>query len=302
MYLHNQPQMHLILLLFGNNNNLNKFTMKKILILLASIVLFSCNDDDVKSIDQLNTGPKVVGFKSVFESVSYFSNQGVKDHVFPVKLIGLGNGSLPTTAITVDYEVDLVNSTAVEGVEFNFANATRKISILPGTDFATIDLKVNSGSLNPTSKTELILKLKQAAGANIAYESDILKVVFIGCNSQIGSLTGGNYTVTSTNAGGVVRAFTNEVITLIAPNTFRTGSTGTFSLATPTGSTGHGYDLVDVCGDVTIPNQNLFRFYSNIVSGTDAFSGNDGEVVSANLFRTRYAVSSQSTYLSEYVR
>lgn len=100
--------------------------MKKIVLLFSFILaLTSCSEGDVLETDNVASGPKIVGFQSQSESIAYFSDEGVQSHSFPVVLVGLGNGLLSTTDIPLQYEVDLVNSTAVEGVEFDFANSSQ---------------------------------------------------------------------------------------------------------------------------------------------------------------------------------
>lgn len=276
--------------------------MKKLLIVLSSLMIISCSDDDLLQNDVLVEGPKVVGFQSGFGSISYFEDLGVQDASFAIDVLANGNGRVTTTDLVVTYEVDLVNSTAVEGVEFDFADPSRKVTIKAGTRNTTVDLKVNTDSFNPVAKTALILKIVSVTGANISNNLGSIEINFVGCNSLLGSATGGPYNVTHTSATGAVRSYTGEFITLLEPNTFRTNSTGTFAPTTPAGSTGRGYDFVDICGEITIPNQQLFRFYSNTVDGTDAYDGLDGIVTSPTSFTTKYVVSSQTSFTSVYTR
>ena len=280
--------------------------MKKLLMLLiVAGAAFSCTDDDLKPEGDF-TGPKIVGFGNSFESVAYFEDEGVVGREFPVNIIGLGNGEVATEDIIVNYVIDTEGSTAVEGTEFNFTDTSGQIVIPAGSTFGMFPLNVNTGNFNPTEKTQLILKLTSASGETVVGEQySSLRIVFVGCQSQIATAAGTGYSLTVTNTtSGAVRVFPGvETITLTDINTFATTTTGTWllgQLASPT----QAFNFVDICGEITVPSQNLGNFYSNLVRGYSA-DGVDGMVVDADNFYIDYEitfVAGDQKYRAVYTR
>jgi hypothetical protein len=262
--------------------------MKKILSLFAiSTVLFSCTNDDIRIEHQLDSGSKIIGFSKSFETVSYFADEGQIQLGFPVSLIGSGNGQTLSAPIEIQYEVDLVNSTATEGVEFEFANTTGKITIPAGGTFADFPLLINTGQLNPTSKTELFINLTSASNSTVVgtqYQS--LKVIFVGCQS----LVAGDYTVSVKRADvATPYVFTGETVTATSVNNFITRTSGNYAFGVLQGTT-QGYNFVDICGEITIPQQQLAGIYSNLLRPNSANNGLDGTVTDINTFITKYEI------------
>ena len=255
--------------------------------------ILSCTDDDIRAEHKLDSGSKIVGFSKSFETVSYFSDEGQIQLGFPVTLIGSGNGQSLSAPIEVEYQVDLANSTATEGVEFNFANTTGKVTIPAGGTFAEFPLLINTGQLNPTMKTELVVKLTSASNSTVVgtqYES--LKVIFVGCQSLIAGPSGvGNYTVSVKRADlASPSVFTGETVTETSVNNFVTRTSGNYAFGVLSASTRQGYDFADICGEITIPEQNLASVYSNILRPNSANNGLDGTVTDINQFITKYEI------------
>jgi hypothetical protein len=262
--------------------------MKKILSLFAiSTVLFSCTNDDIRIEHQLDSGSKIIGFSKSFETVSYFADEGQIQLGFPVTLIGSGNGQVLSAPIEIQYEVDLANSTATEGVEFEFANTNGKITIPAGGTFADFPLLINTGQLNPTSKTELFINLVSASNSTVVgtqYQS--LKVIFVGCQS----LVAGDYTVSVKRADvATPYVFTGETVTATSVNNFITRTSGNYAFGVLQGTT-QGYNFVDICGEITIPQQQLAGIYSNLLRPNSANNGLDGTVTDINTFITKYEI------------
>jgi len=274
--------------------------MKKLMsLLILAAATVACTDDDIRTEQDFSNGPKVVGFASPFESVAYFEDLGAVERGFPVTIIGQGNGQNPTSPIVVHYEVDPA-STATEGTEFDFVDQSGIVTIQPNGTFANFPLLVNTGQLNPTQKTELILNLTSADGAVVGAQYNRLRIVFVGCQSQLA----GMYTTRCTRNDGFVRNFpAPEEIFLVDVNTFKTTTTGTYlpgSIAPD-----QGYNFIDICGDMTVPKQNLCQgTYSNEVYGlTD--DGTDGHMIDANTFEIRYEITfaaGNRQYVSKYTR
>lgn len=257
--------------------------MKKFMTLIIVAASFlSCSDDDIKVEQDLSTGPKVVGFASSLATVAYFSDEGTVLRKFPMNLIGNGNGQVSTSEIQVSYTIDPA-STATSGVEYSMVDTTGKITIPAGTTFGEFPLNVNTGQLNPTQKTELIINLTTStAGSVVGAQYSKLRIVFVGCLSQLA----GNYNKRTTWVGG---SFTraDEVVTLVDINTFQTRYVGNWNVGTFTPA---GYTFVDICGEITVPGGSLGQYSNEVKGGIDDDVPNDGEVTSATEFYTVYDV------------
>ena len=257
--------------------------MKKLMTLMIVAASFlSCSDDDIKVEQDLSTGPKVVGFASSLATVAYFSDEGTVLRKFPMNLIGNGNGQVSTSEIQVSYTIDPA-STATAGVEYSMVDTTGKITIPAGTTFGEFSLNVNTGQLDPTQKTELILNLTTStAGSVVGAQYSKLRIVFVGCLSQLA----GNYTKTTTWAGASFTR-TDEVVTLVDINTFQTRYVGNWNVGTFTPA---GYTFIDICGEITVPDGNLGQYSNEVKGGIEDDVPNDGEVTSATEFYTVYDV------------
>lgn len=260
--------------------------MKKLITLLfVGAAFLSCTDDDIKTEQNLAAGDKVVGFPSDVYPVPYFEDEGVILRKFPLDLIGTANGQYSATDIEVEYEIDYANSTATEGVEFNFVDTSGKIVIPAGSTFGEYPLEVNTGNLNPDYKTVLVLKLKSSSpGSTIGAQYDTLKITFVGCLS----LLDGNYSVAITSAG-LTDVRTNEVVTLTDINTFRTRYVGRYPLGSFSPA---GYTFIDICDEISLPKNQTLGGYSNKVYGTSFYGdGIDGIVTSETTFEVVHNIA-----------
>jgi len=137
--------------------------MKKIKLIFSlltlSLLSVSCIvDDDVES----NASTTYVyGFTQSARSLSYENSGDIVDVTVPVIFLSSPNGLTSGAATTITYEVDTVNSTAVEGTEFDFSSPSRTVTIAPGSTTVNIPLKINTGALVPGAEnaTKIVLKL-----------------------------------------------------------------------------------------------------------------------------------------------
>ncbi|WP_430400852.1 hypothetical protein [Flavobacterium sp.] len=279
--------------------------MKKILsLLIISSAFLACTDDDIKVEQDFSNGPKVLGFSSNFESVAYFEDLGAVERNFPVNILGNGNGQLSDTDITVTYEVDAA-STATEGVEFDFADTSGMVTIPAGSTFGMFPLMVNTGDLNPTEKTELILNLTTSSeGTVVGAQYNRLRIVFVGCQTQIATAgSPGSFTCTIVRNDGATVVRPTETVSLVDINTLKTTTTGTWAPGTI--APDQAYNFIDICGDITVPVQGLCQgYYSNQVYGLTA-DGTDGEVDDINNFNATYEITfgaGNRQYTNTYVR
>lgn len=262
--------------------------MKKLIILSAlALGMFSCSEDRLVTDDL--TGDKIVGFQETLLNVTYFEDEGPVTVNVPVYLVGLGNGQLSNQDITVSYEVDAVNSTAVQGTEFTFGNASGTVTIPAGSDFAMIPLVVNTGSLNETSATKLVLKLTSTQeNVVVGQQYSTLNVNFVGCVSQIAE---GGYTVARGPGSTVGNGTTyQDVVTGTGTNQFITAHTPPY-FGNEIPGVPAGFAFEDVCGEITLPAQTLFSYYSNPVSGS-------GMVTSPTTFTINLVVGGTTTQFS----
>lgn len=220
-------------------------------------------------------------------------NEVVYDYSIPVELVG-GNGLALTEDITVTFEkIDFVDNpatdsddtytTAIEGVDFDFVNATNSLTIPAGSTFATIPIKVYSANLDDTNQPVLVLRITQvtANGVEVVSSASKSKIDVI-LQAQCPSELAGSYTCVTTRlspAGGPY-TFTNEIIDELAPGLYNTttvgqyyapgGDTGTGATAVLPAASDAGYDFSEVCGRVLVQQQNLGHVYSNLVTQTAA--------------------------------
>ncbi len=270
------------------------------IVLLTALFSQSCIvDDEVDS--GFTEGPRAVGFLSPFESVAYFEDLGAVRREFPVSLIGGADGTTSASPITVNYAVD-PSSTATEGVEFNFVDTSTVVTIPANGTFVQIPIDVNTASLNPTMKTtlRLVLTSTNEAGTTVSTLNETFDIIFVGCQSTIGDFS---YQVTATRDDGAQWNQGTETFTLTDINTFKTVTTGGWGAGTI--APDQGYNLIDICGDITVPLQGLAQgFYSNEVTGLTN-DGTDGEVLANGDVRIVYEIgfgSGDRVYTNYYTK
>lgn len=275
-----------------------KNTFKYILSLFVLLSVLSCSEDDKAGYTYDGSGDRIYGFQNPTTRVQYFQDLGTLEELIPIVQIGGSDGSASATDIVMTYTVDTANSTATEGVEFDFSDTSGQITIPAGETFVQFPLLINTGNFSPTEKTSLFITLTGIVDNNNAVVGTIheqVEVVFIGCLSTLDSFT---YDVTTVRDDGATVNHGLQNLTAIGVNEFRTESVGLWG---PGVLAGHGgYDFVDVCGDLTVPAQNLSGVYSN-----QNYSDEPGVVMPNGDFSITYAItfSGEPTfYTSTYVQ
>lgn len=207
----------------------------------------------------------------------------VYDYTMPVEIVG-GNGLALASDVTVVYELDLVNSTAVEGLNFDFVGPTT-LSIVANSKFATIPLKIYSGTLDDQNPPVIVLKLTSVSGSDNIVTSGNKGSVAITLQGTCTSVLAGTYSTYSTRSTPTAAGpytVASEIITEIGDGTYVTQATGNFTVTSlglvlggpwnnqavpaPTG----GYIFKEVCGRIAIEEQNLFNYFTNLVQQTPA--------------------------------
>jgi len=290
--------------------------MKKLLalaIVMASVV--ACSDDDLPNGPNLQPSDQfIVGFPAAGASYSYFADEGQVERTFPIDLIGGNSGSPSDEPIVINYEVVPFDpatgegSTAVEGTEYNFANATGQITIPAGQDFVQFPILVNTGNLDESAATRLVLNLTQVSGEDniISQNHRTFTISFVGCQADLA----GTYTVSVVREStGATTTLQNEVVSEISTNYFKTTNTGTFN---PGQGADQGFFFNVLCDAITIPSQGLFAdSLPNEVVGvpfdSGEFAGMEGVILDENSFRVRYKANAGGAtgfifWTSTYVR
>lgn len=266
--------------------------------------MVSCNDDLLPT-DEFGSGPKIVGFASKFQQVAYFTDEGTVNVDIPVNLIGEGNGQLLQAPLEIPFEVVTTGdnaTTATEGVEYNFIGE-KKVIIPANSTVGIFPIKVNTGTLNPTMKTTLTIKLltPTTPGVVVGRQNETYKIIFVGCQSQLA----GTYSVTVTRSDGIVRTYAPEIIFEVGTNYFKTTTTGTWAAPDGLPAPDQGFNFTDICGEITVAPQGLAQgYYSNNVQGL-ASDGVDGVVTGPDSFKITYEISfaaGNRTYTNVYTR
>jgi hypothetical protein len=133
----------------------------------------------------------------------------------------------------------------------------------------------------------------------------------VACNSIVNNTNLiGLYTVVVTRDDGNSRTFTNELITFINSNTYKTATTGLWAIGElSVGSTmNQGFKFINTNGNLQVVSQNLAEVYSNVVKGIDSNNDIDGVINNNNSFQINYEVTNPSnplltrTYIAVYTR
>jgi hypothetical protein len=233
--------------------------MKNIKLLLlafiASSSLISCVDDDVRTFSE---GSRIVGFKS--PSNSYIFTAADTDPVTesePIDLIGGANGTTSDSPITIKFEVD-PSSTAIEGTEFNFENASKEVTILPGQDFTKLEYTIIPTNLTGGLTKSLKINLTQVTTQNgvVSSTKKTMTISIAKCDSNLAGIY--DLTVTREDTG-FVRNFPSEEITAVpgATGQYITSSTAVYAVGVITGAGGSrdGFEFSDICQSISIPEQ-----------------------------------------------
>jgi len=138
-----------------------------LIILLSALSLTSCIDDDA---EVFNTAAYVVDYPNVTGASKYVLQSLVDiqetevELTVPVRLVS--NNGLPlSSVINGSYEVDLTQSTAIEGTHFELLN-NANFTIPAGQGDSTFGVKILASNIDPLLGTLVIaLKLTDAAAS-----------------------------------------------------------------------------------------------------------------------------------------
>jgi hypothetical protein len=250
-------------------------------LLIFSVMLSSCVDDS-SFVDEVKSTPNLIGFELRNTNVSGIADGTEYTKVFNVEVVGPTSYDL-TGNITATVTVD-PSSTAVEGTHFRIDNPAIAVSKEGNlrTTFAVTML--STGISTPLAENPiLILNVTNASGSGdvVASGAQLVVNMLYLCPSDLADYTyniSGQYVRVNS---GIDQVFTqtSEVFTVLAPGQFRTTSTGIWGAGALSPPANYdGFNFTDVCGVITIPQQNLGGYYSNQVAGNGSVDAATGTI------------------------
>lgn len=256
-----------------------------ILACFTILLIQSCSDSDKDNGYIYNgDGVRIYGFQNPSTRFSHFEDKGVVEDKVPVILIGGADGTSNDKDVVLNYIVDTENSTATEGVEFDFKDTSGKLIIPAGSDYALFPLNLNTGNFNASKATKLILKLvsTDTPETTISDLNRVVEISFIGCRS---TLADSQYNVVVVRDDGSTKDHGTESLTSPGVNTFVTETTGLYNKGQYSAT--QGFTFVDICGSITVEKQGLFNGqYSNQV-----YTVEPGKVDENGNFVITYAIT-----------
>lgn len=243
----------------------------KLLLLTAVASLFATSclvDDEVNSIVTPANTPYIIGFDNSGATESYFADEGTIEKGYPLSLKGTPTGENSTSDIIIDYVMD-PSSTAVEGQEFDFVDASGQLTIPANSNYALLPININTGSFDPIAPTELVLKISTTANNTVVSQQyETLTIKFVGCLSTVDTASY-DVSIEYTAVSGAVTNYTNygESFTGTGtPNNFITETSGHWTPGQLSPGA-DGFYFEDICGDIFIYNQQLGGYWGNTVEG-----------------------------------
>jgi hypothetical protein len=246
-------------------------------VVLASIALTSCVEDDVVSDANVNS-PSLVGFTSSAMSANAVASGAVVDFIAPVKVTGPTSSTLQGD-LTITYAVNTAESTAIAGVNFNLPTLT--VTVPQSTNyFANIPVQILTEGIDPPLDVSpvLVLDIVSVTGANGVAVNGRTGKVKITINYLCYSNLEGDYIINYTSGPKI------HTVTQIGDGLYEMSS----MFGWPT--SGYIVKFTDVCGNLTLLNEWNF---SNNIGGTGVVQDN-GDLLWTGVFVD--AVYSDRTY------
>jgi len=278
--------------------------MRKIKYILLIVFTFgmlgSCVDQET-SYDANMDSPNVAGFSDIRLAFTKVADGTEQTFKVKVRLTGPTVMDLKED-VTLTFGAD-ASSTAVEGTHFKITNPTVTLTAANNYLGFVEFTMLTAGIETPIAKAPvLVLKVTDAKGSDKVLNNG--KTLAITLNYACFSNLAGTYSVVlkRTTAAGVVTTYGayNEVISEIGVGTYRTEFVGHW-IPTNGGGLGvgtPGFTFNDICKVVTVPEQNLLDYYSNIVIGTEPGAVNADKTITIK-YQISFAAGA-STYIATY--
>ncbi len=263
--------------------------------LLITVMAFSCGEEDT-FVEQVENSVNLASFESSTMNFSVVATGEEYTQFVPMRVKGPSTGKV-ATPVTATIAVD-PSSTAVEGVHYSLDQTTIELS--PDQDLmANLPVTVITEGITPPLEEApvLVLQVAEASGGTNVIAAG--KKVTININYLCDSELEGTYIVTITrNDSPDPNVYVDE-IKKTGLGEYRGVSVGHYEPGSLGGTP--GFTFLDICGEITVPKQNLVDLYSNEVYGI-----NDSYVdpVTGNLhieYEITFAAGNRQ-YVAEYVK
>ena len=233
------------------------------LLFITSFALNSCLVDDEDVADLNDDGKNFVGFKDASASAPLVADGSTKDFYYPVQL---GGPTYKDIAGDVSFKISVdPSSTAVNGVHYTLL--TNTITLNKSNNFIqNVGIRVLSAAADAPETKVLKLLVTDISDANVISSGRTgnftVNIVYL-CFSNLA----GDYASSCQNlVSGFVMNHGVETFTQIGDGTYQTESTGTWAIGSLRPY--QGYIFQDFCNAITVEEQNLFDWYSNLVFQT----------------------------------
>ncbi|AWM14282.1 hypothetical protein DI487_10725 [Flavobacterium sediminis] len=211
--------------------------MKKVFLLsiFSLFTLASCSDDDVTSLGPTST---IVGFPEDQTTYNFLTDVTEAQIDVPVNLISYANETFPSNDVVVSWEVNTAETTAVEGVDFDFVQTSTSTTITQGNSAALIPFKVYPIVFDPADPKQIVLDMTVVDSNNAIIGAQYQKVTII-LQGVCPSYLAGEYYI---NFASGPQDITIEEI---GPGQYRASYFPTFASV-------YWWEFSDVCGDLVI--------------------------------------------------
>lgn len=239
--------------------------IKYILMVVMSLAMFtSCFDDDT-SIDLNDDGYNVAGFFNNSETLATVADGQEYQFTIKVKLIGPTVMELEND-ITFGFEA-AEGSTAIEGTHYRIEDETLTLS-KDNNYLGLVTITMLTDGIEPPLDESPVLLLGTTGVTGDDRVVGTGKPCQVTFNYACFSDLAGTYSVTVLRDGAEIHPYANDQVVISVPEggiygEYRTDKVGHWNdlgVGTP------GFTFYDVCGEITIPGQNLVDYYGNWVN------------------------------------
>ena len=240
----------------------------KLLTLFLAFSLTSCLVDDTADSDLNDKSPSLIGFTQASVDANIKATGDVTPFTMNVEVTGPTFSSI-TSNISGSVVVNQALTTAVEGTHFELDPSTSSFTLSPDNNLiGNVAVNILTAGIQPPLAESPVLALDIVSSGGAADVNGRTGTILITIKYLCSSALAGKYNVTGTYTaydGSVSQQSWTDVITMTGDGEYRTGRVGHWSAGALGGTP--GMTFTDLCGELTIPYQNLVDLYANIVEG-----------------------------------
>lgn len=234
--------------------------------MLCFATLTSCIVDNVDTTIANAQGPNLGGFDDSSLNLGGVANGDTYDFNLKMEVKGPTYKQM-TSDVVLTVAVD-PSSTAIEGTHFKFDSKT--ITLSAGNNYLGLlpITMLSKGIVAPLAEAPvLVLKVLSATGAdNIINNGKPLTIAFnYLCFSNLAGTYNVNVRYVRAASGVDTNVTYTDVITQTGSGEYRTTRVGHWTVGDLNGTP--GFTFLDICNQISIPQQNLVDLYSNLVEG-----------------------------------